>query len=629
MVNPPPAVGTELGPGFLVNVKEEDLESMDSMVRSTAPLERRIVVKAQDELLTVLDATTISKTASDVVANYQATQNSSRVGLWSSRAEGLIANFLFWNWIEDHVTCAWFHEGTRPSTTQASSKITQLFVDLRQMHKNRPCSKPFDAANYLEGFSIGEAIHQIEYKHKSFFIRSAVDECEEVVDIIASWLKIEKQDRKRAQAWVVRELVARVGAHALTIEPVQLGLAYSISEKVFGLGKNRKVRFTQVDDWATQFLAKHPLSNPQSRIASLAESIFSGISTCAPLNPNLISRLDAVDLKAAAPWSRLADLTPIATISTTTMPLLAPPAQQSQALDSTIPNKAAFDSFFKSIAALMPFVETPGFEPPNKQPGWTRVQKDRNKYLWDVYNGSDKKLPFRDLAKSRRVILQPGGPYSPENLHTIPGFFSALIYRGVTHNTKFLWNQQSIFFNDLDDWKKEGATDDIYFCNQAAYGQTARARLVGHVDRYWELLNTDGGSWRKWFEAEQPQSIEVAHRSIAHIFPAFGELTAAQIAIDYAVAGKLKMPTMPEMARLIHRLQLGAMDGLKALGYTLLSTPQDIQKALESITHEFEQRMTPDELVSIDFGPIFLEHALCKLGRLDHKPWQNYYSHLV
>ena len=67
-------------PGFLVNIKKKDLKSMDSMVQSMAPLKRHIVVKAQDELLTALDVISISKTASNVVANYQATQNSSQVG---------------------------------------------------------------------------------------------------------------------------------------------------------------------------------------------------------------------------------------------------------------------------------------------------------------------------------------------------------------------------------------------------------------------------------------------------------------------------------------------------------------------------------------------------------------------
>jgi hypothetical protein len=41
-----------------------------------------------------------------------------------------------------------------------------------------------------------------------------------------------------------------------------------------------------------------------------------------------------------------------------------------------------------------------------------------NAFLAHVFGNSDKLLPFRNFAASRRRVLLPGGPYSPECVRT-------------------------------------------------------------------------------------------------------------------------------------------------------------------------------------------------------------------
>ena len=98
-----------------------------------------------------------------------------------------------------------------------------------------------------------------------------------------------------------------------------------------------------------------------------------------------------------------------------------------------------------------------------------RLEDLHARFLDVVVRGGDKKLPVRHLAPSLSRVLQPGGPYSPENLRTPAGLFSAFVFRGITHHTAFLHDHPT-FFSTLDSFLSLHAkltsqgSDERYFC---------------------------------------------------------------------------------------------------------------------------------------------------------------------
>ncbi|KIL55663.1 hypothetical protein M378DRAFT_17743 [Amanita muscaria Koide BX008] len=232
-----------------------------------------------------------------------------------------------------------------------------------------------------------------------------------------------------------------------------------------------------------------------------------------------------------------------------------------------------------------------------------------------VERNTDMRLPFRDRAASRRRILEEDGPFSGDHLLTREGFFSALIYRGVTYGTQFL-QEEKTFYPDLQAWSsryqllRSIGHGETYFCKKDAYGTAAAARSPDNVQNYWdaakieELRPHPGKSFTEFF-----QTIKKSPR-----MPAFGSLTAYLLSADYAIAGGLQKPSVSELGGIIHGINKGGRKGLELLGYGC-SSSKETAKAFSEVYGGLQAFFTGEERRNMDFGPIFLEHALCKLSR--------------
>jgi hypothetical protein len=97
--------------------------------------------------------------------------------------------------------------------------------------------------------------------------------------------------------------------------------------------------------------------------------------------------------------------------------------------------------------------------------------------------------PYRNLCPSRLRALQSGGPFQTEYMKTRSGFFSALIYRGITFATPSVYGVHMNRFADLQAWNVHYNSvitkDRDYFCNIAGYGVPNRTQTIANVTKYW------------------------------------------------------------------------------------------------------------------------------------------------
>lgn len=280
--------------------------------------------------------------------------------------------------------------------------------------------------------------------------------------------------------------------------------------------------------------------------------------------------------------------------------------------------------FYRSIEHLFPFLNA---HPINivvpRASLDPEIQKQRCIALYQskVQESSDKKLPFRDAATSRYRILNSNGPFSPSNISTRSGLFSAIIYRGITHNTPFLLEQPTLF-EDLDAWNTLynvlsplHKDDEKYFCDKSAYGQAIAARVVANAEGFWKA--TGDPKFSSWLFS----SATIDFMDLYNIFMtlrSFGSLIAYQLAVDYATAGKATTPSLEDMGYIIWKIRAGGLKGLRRLGWVVRDA-KSATNAFKNVYHALKYHIPPNMQQKMGFSVFTVEHALCKLSRLDTK----------
>ncbi|KAJ3710315.1 hypothetical protein C8R42DRAFT_729458 [Lentinula raphanica] len=265
-------------------------------------------------------------------------------------------------------------------------------------------------------------------------------------------------------------------------------------------------------------------------------------------------------------------------------------------------------------------------------------------YLSEIAQNSNQRLPFRELGESRFHVLHSNkNPYTPKNLRTTSGFFSALMVRSIHHGTQFLLDHTP-FYKDYKDWegvyekaKEEHPDDKKYFCDPAAYGQhCGPSRDPKNAEGYWAsandqeynqwLLNPDG------FNAQENFLLSVVKVLSGKGFYGIGKLTAFQIAVDYMRAGAFEA-TLKEFAETLIWVDAGAVKGLVRLGYLKKKKGKqdasDVEVAFEQVLGKLRckwDQKRGKKGASIDM--IDVEHWLCKTSpkRLGRKSYYAIYK---
>lgn len=247
----------------------------------------------------------------------------------------------------------------------------------------------------------------------------------------------------------------------------------------------------------------------------------------------------------------------------------------------------------------------------------------------------DQMLPFRELAPSRVRYSGPDGPFAPDLLYTREGFFSALLWRGITFTTEFSKTNKMVF-RDLTDWdetmEKEGQThhNPLYFCDPGAYGVQNPGRKVGLAPKYDSavdkhdlaafLKNTSTNFYTVYETFFRPGVTPVR-------FPHLGPLAAFLLTSDYSYHAAVDKPTLEEVGKAIQHINRGGARGLELAGFMdqREKTPSGkdyikttIRKATTGVKEAydfFQQEISEDDWITLGFDEIVVENTLCKFSK--------------
>ncbi|KAF6759688.1 hypothetical protein DFP72DRAFT_1063426 [Ephemerocybe angulata] len=277
--------------------------------------------------------------------------------------------------------------------------------------------------------------------------------------------------------------------------------------------------------------------------------------------------------------------------------------------------------FIDQVERLYPLLDAPDIPPLLPPSSATKQEKAAYAYISRVYRNSDKLLPFRDLAPSRRTILGPLGPYSPPNLRSRAGFFSTLVYRAITHHSEFLTSAGEVFFHDLDHFTRSVSQyqnkSPKFFCDPSAYGPSTRLSL-DFAEAFWTASGKSTNN--DWLIRDVGTTFEQLIQMFATSadFPSIGPFIAYQLAADYAVAGVIPIPSPKEMGRLIFRTGKDTVVALIELGFCC-RTEEEAGEAFETLAKEVISRVSTARRDQMSFNVILLEHMLRKHRHLSTK----------
>lgn len=96
----------------------------------------------------------------------------------------------------------------------------------------------------------------------------------------------------------------------------------------------------------------------------------------------------------------------------------------------------------------------------------------------------------------------------------------------------------------------------------------------------------------------------------------FGTLIGYQLAVDYATAGKATIPDFREMGVIISKIKAGGLKGLRRLGWPC-TNHQSTSEAFQNVYLALKHHIPLEMQEKMGFGVFMVEHALCKLSRLD------------
>lgn len=173
----------------------------------------------------------------------------------------------------------------------------------------------------------------------------------------------------------------------------------------------------------------------------------------------------------------------------------------------------------------------------------------------------------------------------------------------------------------------------IFFCDPAAFGQYNHKRNINLVDKYWTNLAKFG--WEKQFTADRTQIpfLEAwGYLKDPKHFPIMGPLAGYLLTADFSYCGAVKEPTIDDIAYVIWYMNKGAAAALEELrliprrkvsakGTISKANHQDVLKAVRALYERLKVLLPQDLQTRVGFGPIVLEHSLCKFSRSIKKDW--------
>ncbi|TFK57936.1 hypothetical protein BDN72DRAFT_907278 [Pluteus cervinus] len=366
-----------------------------------------------------------------------------------------------------------------------------------------------------------------------------------VTTIIAHWLHFPDREQYEPQAWFTRHLVDRLGIEALLLPAAEHGVQ-QLNTFVLNQGYNCRLTRQRIDDWAITHLWAHPIRSSKTEEQVILEKITAHIVSLYPETQIMIDLFTPEGEREAAQIQPLLDL----------------------------------------LCLVHPLLD------------------DMERQI-DIPHCSSKGYHVLSLLKER--VLEDGGPYSSNHILTQAGFFSALIYRGVTHHTDFL-QQQSILFPSLSSWVS------LYKTLSANFPPNYSSRSVDHIPEYWDV--SEQADLTSWLAKESPISfLDLCWKLREAEISAFGSLTTYLLVVNYTIAGEVQCPQPREMGEILWDIDAGGLKGLIKLGFPCRSV-EETSQAFETVATMLSARLSEDNKLKMNFSVFLVEHLLCKLVRV-------------
>ena len=239
-----------------------------------------------------------------------------------------------------------------------------------------------------------------------------------------------------------------------------------------------------------------------------------------------------------------------------------------------------------------------------------------------------------------------------KSLKTKEGFFSLLVFRGITFGTKFLKEKQHVFFPTLQSWLEaikpfegNGYTKE-YLCAMNAYGQPSSQRCKENGQRfYWKAAEN-------WVEAikeyKEAVPFAVANKLISTTLKkdlfAFGTLTTllllgehfifyivttltGHFIGDLVISKEVTPPTDEEFIIAFLKMDKGALAALLLLDLPLHGKSNEGSKEekeyrlkenariILQLYNRVKELLSQHNLLFLLPDIIHFEHLLCKISR--------------
>lgn len=528
--------------------------------------------------------------------------------------EILIVNMLMWEWLDSLV-----HGACKAQLSGPPSQIALLVSRCQAILEIQSrLDIKLDAATYLKGFECGQKVYTVKGRTNKRYAVGAADTIDLVTSILVDWLEFPKPSIHRPRALLVRHLIDSVGPDILLLRLTR-SACNRIRSEVFSNNVRRVPNQDDFNKWVCSDLAAHPISCENSAERQILSKIGDAYYDVFNYDRQRITHFSSV--------------LPCVSLQNSPQQSLQDQRDTEIDRDEEPQPESVFGTLMDQLETLYPILDNPDlpFSVPNNTPRSSAAYK-RAIWVEDI-RLNDKKLPFRDIAPSRRRILGNGGPFSSENLSTRAGLFSAIIHRAVTHNTAFLQEQKTMFtsFEDFDSLYRSlvSTHPKTYFCNQSAYGSWTN-RSVDYVKQYWNATGRNELTY--WLNSTTKASFTAVYKIFLDgkidgdsAFPAVGPLVAYLLTADYALAGKIHLPSSEEMGRIIYEIKAGGLKGLSTLGYAC-GNEMEVTDAFQDIYKRLQDRIPLDRQQQIGFSAIFVEHTMCKVSRMNTLKWRNIYG---
>ena len=505
----------------------------------------------------------------------------SKVDQWAGYHDLMLINLLMWRWLEK---CIYDSTSGYEDSQFYSAGIKKLYGDIDAYSKSLRASNELDPKEYLPGCDSSIPVYTL--------MRQAwrCDAPELTIKILARWLGFAHETRY--EACFVQQIVEYAGVEVLVLPETELARKH-LRSQVLEFPRRAAVKLAHIQAWGKEKLSTHSVCTDKS-LRDVILDIYDKVKDVSLLH----------DLRSAA--ARLG--------VTSSTPSRTPDSSTSNNIGQL--NPTALEQFVRALKVVLPALKENSTDL-NSMSATTLDDKRlimTSSFCQSVKAAGDQQIPIRALTPSLSRVLRGDGPYSPSYKCTSAGMFSALVYRGITHGTEFLFHSSPLF-SDLSSFEQSvlecsPARSAHYFCNPQAYGQHGLARSLSHASDYWNIANNP--QFNHILSAARPCKFMDIYWDWKGKIPGYDSAVLYALLADYAEAGLLTIPTLEDMAELIKDANLGALEGLRWLGWNINSSSPsvDILKAFKTVTELLHGKISHELEGLTEFNALFVEHAL-------------------